>query len=63
MYFSRAIVIEGFSGVGAAMSTRNPLSLTALMVVFPNTAIRVLFCLKFGKIFKQTVNSRRAKKY
>ena len=50
MYLFRAIVIEGISVVGAATSTRRPLFSTALTVVFPNTAMRVSFCLKFGKL-------------
>ena len=49
IYFCKAIVIEGVSGVGAEISTRNPFSSTALMVVFPKTAILVSFCLKSGK--------------
>ena len=43
------MVIDGVSGVGAAISTRNPLFLTASIVVLPKTAILVLFCLKLGK--------------
>ena len=49
MYFSKAIVIEGVSGVGAEISTLKPRASTALIVEFPNTAILVLFCLKSGK--------------
>src|SRR5690606_16266072 len=53
IYFSKAMVMEGVSGVGAAMSTRNPFSSAALMVVFPKTAIRVSFCLKSGKLWNK----------
>jgi len=49
IYFSKAIVIDGFSLEGASISTLKPASAAALTVEFPNTAIRVLFCLKFGK--------------
>ena len=44
-----AIVMEGVSGVGAEISTLRPRASTAFIVVFPNTAIRVSFCLKSGK--------------
>ena len=53
MYFFNAIVIEGVSGVGAAMSTRSPFASTAFIVVFPNTARRVSFCLKSGKLWNK----------
>ena len=43
------MVIDGVSGVGAWMSTLSPLLVAALMVVFPKTAILVLFCSKSGK--------------
>ena len=49
MYFSKAIVIEGVSGVGAVILHFNPASVAALTVEFPKTAILVLFCLKSGK--------------
>src|SRR5690554_914566 len=48
-YFSKAIVMEGVSGVGAKISTLNPCSSASFWVVGPKTAIRVLFCLKSGK--------------
>jgi len=50
IYFFNAIVIDGVSGVGAAISTRKPLASTALIVVLPKTAILVSFCLKSGKL-------------
>jgi len=53
MYFSKAIVIEGVSGVGAEISTRKPCASTALMVVLPKTAILVSFCLKSGKFLNK----------
>jgi len=53
MYFFRAIVIDGVSGVGALISHRNPASVAALIVEFPKTAIRVLFCSKSGKFFNK----------
>ena len=37
------------------MSSSNPASRTALAVVGPNAAIRVLFCLKFGKFVNSDV--------
>src|SRR6187549_2191053 len=49
MYNSKAPVIEGAFGSGASMSRINPASRTALAVVGPNAASRVLFCLKSGK--------------
>ena len=51
MYLSKAIVIEGVSGVGAVISHFNPASVAALTVEFPKTAILVSFCLKLGKFF------------
>src|ERR1700712_390384 len=48
-YCSMAIVMEGAAGVGAGISIIRPASSTALWVVAPNAAIRVLFCLKSGK--------------
>ena len=52
IYSSSAPVIEGAFGKGASISTSSPASLTALAVVGPNVAIRVLFCLKSGKFTK-----------
>lgn len=49
MYSSSAIVIDGVPGFGAWMSRRNPASSTAFAVAGPKAAIRVLFCLNFGK--------------
>ena len=46
------MVIEGVSGVGAEISTRNPFSSTAFIVVFPKTAIRVSFLFEIWKIMK-----------
>ena len=43
-YFSKAIVIEGVSGVGARISILKPCSKASFWVVLPKTAIRVLFC-------------------
>ena len=46
-----AIVIEGKLGFGASTSIRNPESSAAsLAVALPKTAIRVLFCLNWGKL-------------
>jgi len=49
MYCSRAMVIDGASGVGASMLSVNPASLTAWAVEVPKQAIFVSFCLKSGK--------------
>lgn len=49
IYCSRAMVMDGAFGVGAWISTRNPLSSAALAVVAPKVAMRVSFCLKSGK--------------
>ena len=49
MYFSKAIVIDGVSGEGAVILHFNPAAVAAFTVEFPNTAIRVLFCLNSGK--------------
>ena len=49
MYFSIAIVIEGDSLVGAFISILKLALSAASIVVFPKTAIFVLFCLKSGK--------------
>ena len=43
------MVMDGVSGEGALMLMVKFLSLTALLVEFPNTAILVSFCLKSGK--------------
>jgi hypothetical protein len=51
IYFFNAIVIDGVSGEGALMSILKPASLAAFTVVFPKTAIRVLFCVNSGKFF------------
>jgi len=53
MYFSKAIVMEGVSGDGAVMLHFNPAAVAALTVEFPNTAIRVLFCLNSGKFLNK----------
>lgn len=47
--FSKAIVIEGDSFVGAIRSTRSLSSSAACWVVSPNTPIFVSSCLKSGK--------------
>ena len=44
-----APVIEGAFGMGASMSKSHSASLTALAVVGPKAAKRVLFCLHSGK--------------
>ena len=49
MYSSRAPVMDGALGKGASISRIKPASRTALAVVGPNTAMRVLFCLNSGK--------------
>jgi len=49
MYLSKAIVIEGVSGLGAVISHFKPASVTAFTVELPKAAILVLFCLKLGK--------------
>ena len=53
IYCSKAIVIEGALGVGASMSSFNPAFLIASAVVGPKQAIRVLFCLNFGKFLNK----------
>ena len=47
---SRAFDIDGTLGLGAEISILKPAFSAALTVVFPNTAILVLFCLKSGKL-------------
>jgi len=42
--------MDGNFGEGAYISTFNPFSSTAFFVIAPKTAIRVLFCLKSGKL-------------
>ena len=49
IYNSKAPVMEGALGKGASISSIKPASRTALAVVGPNTAMRVLFCLNSGK--------------
>src|SRR5690606_25363031 len=53
MYCSSAIVIDGAAGTVAWMSSFKPASSTACAVVGPKAAIRVLFCLNFGKFLKR----------
>ena len=53
MYCSNAIVMDGDFGFGACTSSRKPASSTAFAVVGPKQAIRVLFCLNFGKFLKK----------
>lgn len=50
IYSSKAPVIDGALGNGASISNISEASVTALAVVGPNAAIRVLFCLKSGKL-------------
>ena len=49
-YSSIAMVMDGIFGIGAWMSRFKPASSTALWVVGPNAAMRVLFCRKEGKL-------------
>ena len=53
MYFSIAIVIEGFSLVGAITSIFKPASSAVFYVVIPKTAIFLSPCSKFGKLWKR----------
>jgi hypothetical protein len=46
MYCSNAIVMDGYSGLGAFIFKVKPASATAFEVVGPKAAIRVSFCLK-----------------
>src|SRR5688572_15544565 len=55
MYCSIAIVMDGASGTGAITSTFRLASITAWLVAAPKAAIRVLFCLNFGKFFNNEV--------
>jgi hypothetical protein len=48
MYCSRAIAIEGALGVGACTCNVRPASFTALAVVDPKAATRILSCLNLG---------------
>ena len=48
MYCSSAIVIDGFSGLGAFILSVRPASATAFEVVGPKAAMRVSFCVKLG---------------
>ena len=61
MYNSRAPVMEGALGNGASISRIKPASRTALAVVGPNTAIRVLFCLNSGKLTNKRIYTGGAK--
>jgi hypothetical protein len=61
-YCSIAIVMDGAAGVGAGISSIKPASSTALCVVAPKAAIRVLFCLKSGKFLYKRLNAGRAEK-
>ena len=53
IYLSKAIAIEGETSVGALMSILRFLAFAASSVVFPYTAIRVLFCSKSGKFLNK----------
>jgi hypothetical protein len=58
IYCSKAIVIEGAFGFGEWISSLKPASFTAKAVVGPKHAIRVLFCLNFGKFLNKDLYSR-----
>jgi len=62
IYFSRAIVIEGASRVGAWMSSFNPASTIAFAVAEPKAASLVLFCLNSGKFLNSDVIPEGLKK-
>src|SRR5690606_39707277 len=53
MYLSKAMVIEGVSGVGAITSTLRFMSSASFLVVLPNTPIRVFPCSKSGKLWNK----------
>ena len=45
--------MDGVSGEGAVILHFNPAAVAAFTVEFPNTAIRVLFCLNSGKFLNK----------